>query len=55
MTILQIKSSLFSNGGQSSRLADEYVARQVAAELDADVIVRDLATDPAVAVAARWV
>jgi FMN-dependent NADH-azoreductase len=46
MTILQIKSSLFSNGGQSSQLADEYVARQVAADPDTDVIVRDLATDP---------
>jgi len=46
MTILQIKSSLFSNGGQSSQLADEYVARQVAVDPDTDVIVRDLATDP---------
>jgi FMN-dependent NADH-azoreductase len=46
MTILQIKSSLFSSGGQSSRLADEYVARHVAADPDTDVIVRDLAADP---------
>lgn len=46
MTILQIKSSLFSNGGQSSQLADEYIARQVAVDPDTDVIVRDLATDP---------
>ena len=46
MTILQIKSSLFSNGGQSSQLADEYVARQVATDPDTDVIVRDLAADP---------
>ena len=46
MTILQIKSSLFSNGGQSSQLADEYIARQLAVDPDTDVIVRDLATDP---------
>jgi len=46
MTILQIKSSLFSTGGQSSQLADEYVARQVAADPDAEVIVRDLALNP---------
>lgn len=46
MTILQIKSSLFSSGGQSSQLADEYIARQVAVDPDTDVIVRDLAADP---------
>jgi FMN-dependent NADH-azoreductase len=46
MTILQIKSSLFSSGGQSSQLADEYVARLRAADPSARVIVRDLAADP---------
>src|SRR5262245_42500678 len=41
-TILQLKSSIFSTEGQSSRLADDLVA-----SLDADeVIVRDLAKDP---------
>jgi FMN-dependent NADH-azoreductase len=46
MTILQIKSSLFSNGGQSSLLADEFVGRRRAADPSARVIVRDLAADP---------
>jgi FMN-dependent NADH-azoreductase len=46
MTILQIKSSLFSTGGQSNQLADEYVARRVAADPSARVIVRDLASAP---------
>jgi FMN-dependent NADH-azoreductase len=46
MTILQIKSSLFSTGGQSSQLADEYVARRLAADRSAQVVVRDLARDP---------
>ena len=45
MTILQIKSSLFSNGGQSSQLADEYVARRRAADPVSHVIVRDLAAE----------
>ena len=43
-TILQIKSSLFSSEGQSSRLADAFVAGRRAS--GADVISRDLATDP---------
>jgi FMN-dependent NADH-azoreductase len=46
MTILQIKSSLFNGGGQSSLLADEYVARQVDANPGLEVRVRDLAADP---------
>ena len=41
-TILQLKTSIFSDDGQSSRLANEFVA-----ELSADeVIVRDLAREP---------
>src|SRR5438094_795866 len=46
MTILQLKSSLYSNAGQSSQLADMFVARYQAADPDAPVIVRDLAANP---------
>src|SRR5512144_578311 len=46
MTLLQIKSSLFSGSGQSSRLADAFVARQVDVDPETRVIVRDLAADP---------
>jgi FMN-dependent NADH-azoreductase len=42
--ILQINSSLFSSGGQSSRLADEFVAARSAN--GAQVVVRDLAKYP---------
>jgi FMN-dependent NADH-azoreductase len=41
-TILQLNSSIFSDGGQSSTLANEFVAGFP----DAQVIRRDLATDP---------
>jgi FMN-dependent NADH-azoreductase len=41
-TILQVNTSILSNEGQSTRLANEFVA-----QLDADkVVVRDLASDP---------
>ena len=43
-TILQLNSSLFSDGGQSSTLANELVARL--REHGAEVIRRDLAHDP---------
>lgn len=43
-TILQINSSLFSAEGQSSRLANAFVAQRRAS--GADVIARDLAIDP---------
>lgn len=43
-TILRLNSSLFSTDGQSSRLADAFVAGRKAA--GAAVIDRDLATDP---------
>lgn len=46
MTILQLNSSLFSGAGESSRLADAFVARLAAAASASDVIVRDLARDP---------
>lgn len=45
-TLLQIKSSLFSDDGQSSRLADEFVATWRATNPGGRVIVRDLARDP---------
>ncbi len=45
-TLLQIKSSLFSDEGQSSRLADRFVAAWRDANPDGRVIVRDLAREP---------
>ena len=45
-TLLQIKSSLFSDGGQTSRLADAFVARWRESHPGARVIVRDLAAAP---------
>lgn len=45
-TLLQIKTSLFSEGGQSSRLADRYVAQWQSTNRESQVITRDLAKDP---------
>src|SRR6266478_6957693 len=45
-TLLQIRSSIFSNGGQSSRLAERFVARWRASNTGGRVIVRDLAKEP---------
>jgi FMN-dependent NADH-azoreductase len=45
-TLLQLNSSLFSTDGQSSGLADQFVAQWRAAHPDGAVIVRDLARDP---------
>lgn len=45
-TLLQINTSLFSANGTSSRLADEFVAAWRDRNLDAKVIVRDLAREP---------
>jgi FMN-dependent NADH-azoreductase len=42
MKILQIKSSVFNGNGQSSRLADEFVALLPATE----ILVRDVVADP---------
>jgi len=42
-TILQLNASILSDNGQSSRLANEFVA---AARKDGKLIVRDLASDP---------
>ncbi|APV50249.1 FMN-dependent NADH-azoreductase [Betaproteobacteria bacterium GR16-43] len=44
--LLQINTSLFSTAGQSSRLADEFVAEWRAANPNGAVAVRDLAKDP---------
>ena len=44
-TLLQINASLFAHGGQSTRLADQFVAAWRANNPDATVIVRDLAVD----------
>ena len=45
-TLLQIRSSIFSNDGQSSRLAERFVARWSASNPGGKVIVRDLAKEP---------
>ncbi|MBI3372344.1 MAG: FMN-dependent NADH-azoreductase [Betaproteobacteria bacterium] len=45
-TILQINSSLHSAGGQSTRLADEFVSALRAKNPEAKLIVRDLAREP---------
>jgi FMN-dependent NADH-azoreductase len=46
MTLLQINTSIFSDGGQSSRLADRFVAAWREANPDGQVVVRDLAKEP---------
>ncbi|MGH8175081.1 MAG: FMN-dependent NADH-azoreductase [Steroidobacter sp.] len=45
-TLLQIKSSIFADGGQSSRLADRFAAAWRAQNPTGRLIVRDLALDP---------
>jgi len=45
-TLLQIKSSLFSDNGQSTQLANRFVEGWSAANPGGTVIVRDLAADP---------
>jgi FMN-dependent NADH-azoreductase len=45
MTLLQINASIFSNHGQSTRLADEFVAAWRASNPDTKVIVRNLAEE----------
>jgi len=44
-TLLQLNSSIFSSGGQSTQLADQFVTAWQANKPDAQVIVRDLAHD----------
>jgi FMN-dependent NADH-azoreductase len=45
-TLLQINSSIFSTGGQSSRLAERYVSAWREANPGATITVRDLASEP---------
>lgn len=45
-SLLQINSSIFSSGGQSSQLADQFVAAWRSSHPDAQVIHRDLAQAP---------
>jgi FMN-dependent NADH-azoreductase len=45
-TILQINTSLFGSGGQSSRLADAFISGWRASHPGTKLIVRDLAVDP---------
>src|SRR5690349_13174535 len=45
-TLLQLKTSLFSDHGQSSRLGADVVAQWVAANPQGEVITRDLAKNP---------
>ena len=45
-TILQLNNSIFGDNGQSSKLADQFVAKRREAERDAQVIRRDLAANP---------
>lgn len=44
--LLQIKTSLFSNQGQSSQLSDAFVAAWRASHPGAEVAIRDFAVDP---------
>lgn len=44
--LLQINSSIFSSGGQSSQLADQFVAAWRSTHPNAQVILRDLAQAP---------
>jgi len=45
-TLLQIQASIFSDGGESSRLASGFVSRWRADNPGAEVIVRDLGREP---------
>lgn len=45
-TLLQLNTSLFAENGQSSKLANEFVAAWQARHADGRVIVRDLAQQP---------
>ncbi len=45
-TLLQINTSLYSNGGQSSQLANRFVANWRKRHPDATIVVRDVAADP---------
>lgn len=44
--LLQIKTSIFSDDGQSSRLTDAFVERWQAASIGGQLIIRDFSKDP---------
>lgn len=44
--LLFVKSSVFGDGGQSSKLADHFIQRWTASHADAQVVVRDLVDQP---------
>lgn len=46
MNLLEIKASVFSGNGQSSRLADEFVAQLRRQNLAAEIVERDLVAEP---------
>ena len=46
MSLLEIKASVFSGNGQSSRLADEFVAQLRRQNLAAEIVERDLVAEP---------
>ena len=46
MKLLQLNTSIFAEGGQSTQLAEDFIARQRAANPGLSVTVRNLATDP---------
>jgi len=46
MTLLQLNASIFSGNGQSTRLADEYVARIRDVDPETELVVRDFAREP---------
>src|ERR1043165_1305920 len=46
MTLLQLNASIFSGNGQSTRLADEYVARIRDVDPETELDVRDFAREP---------
>ena len=45
-TLLQVHTSMFSSGGQSSRLAEQFVAQWRAENPDGRVIIRDIGATP---------
>src|SRR5262244_4520545 len=45
-TLLKIQSSIFSDGGQSSQLADRFVAAWLESNPGGKVVTRDLAKEP---------
>lgn len=46
MTLLQLNTSIFSDAGQSSQLADQFAGARKASDPSLDIVVRDLARNP---------